>query len=128
MAGVSGPIGPNFVGYRELADQSPQDDQREQEEKRLRALEVLRARKDELNRSLGQRNRVEAITSSADEELRLRREVEELERQRAAKQQLDDRDEARRAKDRKFREAYVDPPKERFETETVRTRKEDGYA
>jgi hypothetical protein len=51
---------------------------------------------------------------------------DELERLRAAKQRLDDRDDARREKDQRFRAAYVDPPKERYESESVRTGKSEA--
>jgi hypothetical protein len=116
---------PGQIGYRELADNSPQDELREQEEKRLRALDALHARKDELTKELGERSRVQAIAPPDEEAMRLKREVEELEMLRGAKQWLEDRDDARREKDQKFRAAYVDPPKERYETEAVRTRKSD---
>jgi hypothetical protein len=80
---------PAQIGYRELADQSPQEETREQEEKRQRALEVLRTRKDELSKGLGERNR-EQVTATSEEARQLGHEVEELERLRAAKQRLDD--------------------------------------
>jgi colicin import membrane protein len=117
---------PGHIGCRELVDQSPQDEIREQEEKRLRALGVLGARKDELTKEMGDRSRDREPISSDEEEMRLKREVEELERMRAAKQRLDDRDDARREKDQKFRAAYVDPPKERHESESTRKRKSEA--
>jgi hypothetical protein len=39
---------------------------------------------------------------------------------------VDDRDEWKREKDEKFRAAFVDPPKKRFETEAVRSRKAEA--
>jgi hypothetical protein len=113
---------PGQIGFRELADQSPQDDLRDQREKSQRALDALQVRKNELGRELGERTRVEASVSP-DETARLRQEVEELERLRAAKQQLDDRDEARRERDKKFRATYVEPPRERHQSETEKSRR-----
>jgi hypothetical protein len=114
------------VGYRELADVGPEEERRMQEEKRSRALDALRTRKDEPTRELENRARIPGVTSPDPEAAQLRREVEELERSKGAKQRLDDRDEWKREKDEKFRAAFVDPPKERYETEAVRSRKAEA--
>jgi hypothetical protein len=83
----------------------------------------LRARKDELAREVGERARVQGVISPDPEEVQLKREVEELERLKGAKQRCDDRDEWRREKDAKFRAEHVDPPKEKFVPEPVRDRR-----
>jgi hypothetical protein len=114
---------PGRIGYRELEDVGPEEERRRQEENRERAMNALRARKDELAQELGERSRVQGVTSPDPETAQLKREVEELERLKGAKQRCDDRDEWRREKDERFRAAHVDPPKEKFETEAVRDRK-----
>jgi hypothetical protein len=68
------------VGYRELADVGPEEERRMQEEKRSRALEALRTRKEELTKELGERGRAQVIVPPDAEVVQLKREVEELER------------------------------------------------
>jgi hypothetical protein len=114
---------PGRIGYRELEDVSPEEERRRREEDRERALNALRARKDELTREVGERGRVLGVTSPDPEEVQLKRDVEELERLKAAKQRCDDRGEWLREKDERFRAAHVDPSKEKFVTEAARDRK-----
>jgi hypothetical protein len=114
---------PGRIGYRELDDVGPEQETRRREENRERALNALQARKDELTQELGERGRVQGVTSPDPESVQLKREVEELERLRAAKQRCDDRDDWRREKDEKFRTAHANPPEEKFVPEAVRDRK-----
>jgi hypothetical protein len=60
------------------------------------------------------------------EAVQLKRETDDLERLKGAKQRCDDRDDWRREKDARFRAAHVDPPEEKFETEAVRGRKAEA--
>jgi chromatin assembly factor 1 subunit A len=67
-----------------------------------------------------------ATPSASDEEERLRREVEESERLKAAKQRLDDQDEWRQQKSAEFGEKYVERPPPKFVLEKVETSVEEA--
>jgi hypothetical protein len=77
---------PGRIGYRELDDVGPEQESRNREEARERALNALRVRKDELAREVGERSRVQGVISLDSEAVQLKREIEDLERLKGAKQ------------------------------------------
>jgi hypothetical protein len=109
---------PGRIGYQELPEMSPEEEALRNEERRANALEVLRARNESLTVELGERGKMQpAGPTASDEQQRLQKEVDELERMRTAKQSLDDRDEWRQQKSTEFRSKYVDrpPPRSMFQ-------------
>jgi hypothetical protein len=97
---------PGKIGHRELPEISPQNEAKWHENRRTKALEALLAQKESLTVGRSERGKMQtAALSASDEEQRLRREVEELERLKAAKQRLDDRDEWRQQKSAEFRKS-----------------------
>jgi hypothetical protein len=118
---------PGKIGYRELPETNPQDEAKWHEDRRTKALEALRAQRESLTVELSERGKIQtAAPSASDEEERLRREVEELERLKASKQRLDDRDEWRQQKSAEFREKFVERPPPKFVPAKVETRVEEA--
>jgi hypothetical protein len=126
---VSASVGlaqPGQVGYLELPELSLQEEPIQREEKKTKALEALQERKESLVKELEERGRMQETVPPADETQQLRREVEELERLKSAKQRLDDRDEWRQKKSEDLRAKYVESPPPKYVSEKEETRAADA--